>query len=242
MSLPGGGPALLESATVQGPADEWRTLPLLIELSFGAPDGLRFTRHVQSYAATLQRFHRQAAAISSDGLLSLSMPAAEKRRGDFEALLETIGLSIDRGRGQVKLRTRADDVARVATLKKAGVQLEGIVERLNAGESVVIGTKDTVVPLPLGQAFWSSRLDALPSPRDLVWAILASRELSSLYYGLLSLDEATLTAVQSDPKLANSLIRRASVLPIAAPALRIADGRPTCQQAGRLRRRTAYSR
>ena len=225
MWLPGGGPALLESATVQGPADEWRTLPLLIELSFGAPDGLRFTRHVQSYAATLQRFHRQAAAISSDGLLSLSMPAAEKRRGDFEALLETIGLSIDRGRRQVKLRTGAEDVARVATLKKAGVQLEGIVDRLNSGESVAIRTKDTVVPLPLGQAFWSSRLDPLPSPWEIVWAILSSREMSSLYYGLLSLDEATLTAVQADPKLASSLVRRASVLPIAAPALRIADGR-----------------
>ena len=109
MVLPGGGPSLLEGATVQGSADEWRTLPVLIELSFGAPDGLRYTRNVAAYAATLQRFRRQAASIAPDGALSLSMPAADQRRGDFEAFLETLGLSFDRRRRQVTLRTRPDD-------------------------------------------------------------------------------------------------------------------------------------
>ncbi len=225
MVLPGGGPSLLESATVQGSADEWRTLPVLIELSFGAPDGLRYTRNVSAYAATLQRFRRQAASIAPDGTLSLSMPAADKRRGDFEAFLETLGLSFDRRRRQVTLRTQPDALERAATLKKAGVPLDGIVERLNGGASVILNTRDTLVPLPLGEPFWRARFDPAPPPADLLWAILGSREMSSLYYGLLSLDETTLAAVGADPKLASAVIRRASALPTVAAALRIEGGR-----------------
>ena len=225
MVLPGGGPSLLESATFQGAADEWRTLPVLIELSFGAPDGLRYTRNVAAYAATLQRFRRQAASIAPDGVLSLSMPAADKRRPEFEAFLETLGLSFDRRRRQVKLRTTADELARAATLKKAGVPLDGIVERLNGGASVTVNTSDTVVPLPLGEGFWKGRFDPAPPPADLLWAILASREMSSLYYGLLSLDDTTLAGVAADPKLATALIRRAAALPTVAAALRIEGGR-----------------
>ena len=225
MVLPGGGPSLLESAAVQGPAEEWRSLPVLIELSFGAPDGLRYTRNIEAYAATLQRFRRQAASIAPDGTLSLSMPAADKRRGDFEDFLETLGLSFDRRRRQVKLRSGDDDVARAATLKKAGVSLDGIVERLNGGARVTLSTKDTLVPLPLGAAFWTGHFDPAPPAADLLWAILASHDMSSLYYGLLSLDDPTLTAVGADPKLATALIRRAAAFPIAATALRIEGGR-----------------
>ena len=225
MVLPGGGPSLLESVGVEGSGEDWRSLPVLIELAFGAPHGLRYTRNIEAYAATLQRFRRQAASIAPDGMLSLSMPAADKRRGDFEDFLETLGLSFDRRRRQVKLRTGDNDVARAATLKKAGVQLDGIVDRLNSGASVTLSTKDTLVPLPLGAAFWTGRFDPTPPAADLLWAILASYETSALYYGLLSLDGPTLTAVGADPKLATALIRRAAAFPVAAPALHIEGGR-----------------
>lgn len=225
MVLPGGGPSLLESATVQGAAEEWRTLPVLIELTYGAPDGLRYARNVEAYAATLQRFRRQAASIAPDGTLSLSMPVADKRRNDFDAFLETLGLSFDRRSRQVKLRTRPEELARTATLKKAGLPLDEIVQRLNAGASVTVKTRDTLVPLPLGESFWKDRFDPALPAADRLWAILASRDMSSLYYGLLSLDDSTLTAVGADPKLATAFIRRAPVVPIVAAALRIEGGR-----------------
>jgi hypothetical protein len=83
---------------------------------------------------------------------------------------------------------------------------------------------DSTAPLPLGMDFWVRALDVRVPPERLLPTILASRATASLYYGLLCLDTATLSAVQTDPALASTLIRHAERLPVHAKAVRIRGG------------------
>jgi hypothetical protein len=148
IAIPGGFASLQQAAHLARPAEEWRTIPLLIELSFSGPEGLRHTRHIAAYAADLRR-----------------------RR------------------------------------------------------TPPLATRDSAAPLPLGAAFWESRFAPAPPPHELLWAILGSREMSSLYYGLLALDDETLRAVADDRALAAALVRHAGRLPMLADGLRIEQGR-----------------
>lgn len=84
---------------------------------------------------------------------------------------------------------------------------------------------DSTAPLPLGAGFWARALkESVPAER-LLSTILATRASASLYYGLLSMDTATLAAVETDPDLASTLIRLAERLPVHARAVRVRGGR-----------------
>lgn len=222
IQVPGGFAALQQTAMLAAPADEWRTLPLLIELSFAGLEGLRFTRLTGEYAAALRRLHQRAAAIAPDRSVTLAMRTRD--RGGFDDLLDTLGFAFDERDGVVRARTGADAEERQALFRRAGVPVERLAARLNAGEAVALATADSPAPLPLGAAFWTERFIPAPPAHDLLWAILSSREMSSLYYGLLAVDDATLRAVAADPALAKALVRHALVVPTAAPALRVRNG------------------
>jgi hypothetical protein len=222
--IPGGGAALVGLAGAPT-AEEWRALPLLIESLHAGQHSPRLPGSVQAYITALQRLERQVRSVAPDRTVSLAMPARDKRRGDFDDLLETLGLRLDRGRGVVQARTGRDDRDRVAAFTTAGLATTGMAERLSAGEQVSLATTGSMAPLPLGEAFWTQRFSGSAGPRDLAWAILGNREAAYLYYGLLGLDTATLAAVQADKRLADVLVRRAIVLPAHARALRIRDGR-----------------
>jgi hypothetical protein len=148
--VPGGFAAARQAISLRGPLEDWRTIPLLIELSYRGVEGLRITRALDTYSATLRR------------------------------------------------------------LRSGGGSLE---------------TPDAHAPLPLGTAFWERRFEPVPPPYDMLWAILASREMASLYYGLLGLDGPTLQAIAGNAKLEAALVGHALIVPTIAPVLRIDDGR-----------------
>jgi hypothetical protein len=154
VSIPGGFAALHDAVRLSAPADEWRTLPLLIEMSHAGVEGLRTSRLIESHASSLRQTRRQGGAAPGSGT----------------------------------------------------------------------GTVNGEAPLPLGVNWWTSRFDPAPPPGELLWAILASREMSSLYYGLLALDNETLRAVASDEALTRALLRSARVFPTVARAIRIHGG------------------
>ena len=224
MSVPGGFSALLRVLAVPGGAEDWRAIPLVIELSFAGPDGLRHTRNIEAYAALLRRLHRQAAGVAGDRRLNLAA-ARERRKADD--LLETLGLEYDRERLRVAARSGRESTARTAMLEGAGLPMTDIAAQLNAGATVSLATRDSVAPLPLGTSFWEKRFDPPPPPQDLLWAILTSREMSSLYYALLGFDDSTLRAMQEDANLTSVMVRHALVLPAIVPALRVREGRVT---------------
>lgn len=221
--VPGGFSALQRAGRMAGPVEDWRTIPVVIELSFAGSEGLRYTRSLGAYGALLRKLHRQASAISADRRVSLA--ARDKHPSDVDELFQTLGLEYD-GRTNT-VRVRSHDAAQpesLVLLERAGLQARDLAERLNRGEAVSLATVDATAPLPLGTAFWEGRFEPTPPPHDLLFAILASREMSSLYYGLLGLDDETLEAVQGDSKLATALVRYALVLPVVADALRIERG------------------
>ena len=219
--VPGGFSALQRAIRVGGAAEEWRAIPLLIELSYAGMDGLRYLRSLETYVASLRKLRRQAAAVSPDGRVSLA--GRDKNRAAFDDLLETLGLEYLSETKVVRARS-AEGLELLEALDKAFAR-DDLATRLTAGETVSVATVDSTAPLPLGTAFWDGRFEPTPPPHDLLFAILASREMSSLYYGLLGLDDETLRAIQADSKLATALVRYALVLPAAADALRIQGGR-----------------
>jgi hypothetical protein len=223
VAVPGGFAALQHTIQTAGTADDWRVIPLAIELSYTGLDGLRTTRNIAAYAAVLRRLHQQAGAVSADRVLSLS--SAGQKRAAVDTLLETLGLEFDRDRVAVKPRTEREAVERMRVFERAGLPMSDLADRLNAGAAVSLSTRDGIAPLPLGAAFWQERFDPRPPPQDLLWAILSSREMASLYYALLGFDEATLAAAASNADLSAALVRHALVVPIVVPALRVHEGR-----------------
>src|SRR5690606_22801431 len=60
--VPGGYSALHDAVRLSAPVDEWRTLPLLIEMSHAGIGGLRTRRLIESYARSLRETGRQGGA------------------------------------------------------------------------------------------------------------------------------------------------------------------------------------
>ncbi len=220
--VPGSFAAAHRAASLGGPVEDWRTIPLLIELSFGGPEGLRITRSLEAHAAMLRSLRTHGRAISPDWNISLAHRSS--RGTDFDRLLDTLGLEFGADGRSVRFKPDPATQRKVEILAAAGLPMDTIVEQLNAGGTVSIATRDALAPLPLGAAFWERRFTTVPPSDDLLWAILASREMASLYYGLLALDGPTLRAVVAHPKLESALVEHALILPTIAPTLRIENG------------------
>lgn len=86
------------------------------------------------------------------------------------------------------------------------------------------GPSETL-PLPLPAAIWTDVVfGGSVTVDNLASAILRSRDAALLYYGLLSLDDATRAWLVTEPALLKDLASRyASTFVVAAPGLRVAD-------------------
>lgn len=220
--VPGGFRAIRRALELQGPLEDWRTIPLVIELSYRGPEGLRVARNLETYAAALRTIQTQGRAIGSDRVISLASGSA--RASEFAHLLDALGLEFESDRRKVRVKPGETAGRRVQVLTEAGLPMNDIVDRLNSGESVSLETRDGMAPLPLGTAFWERRFEPVPPAYDMLWAILANREMASLYYGLLALDSPTLQVIAANPKLESALVTYALILPTVAATLRIEDG------------------
>jgi hypothetical protein len=98
--VPGGFGALQRAAALGAPVEDWRTIPLLIELSYKGPEGLRIVRGLTAYAATLRNLQAYGAT-TSDRRFSLADRVT--RGGDASRLLDTLALDVGRD-GRVRLK------------------------------------------------------------------------------------------------------------------------------------------
>lgn len=82
------------------------------------------------------------------------------------------------------------------------------------------------LPLPLGTAVWLTNVfGGRESPQTVLGAIVRSRSASLLYYGLLSLDDATRAWIATEPDLIAALASKHSAsFVIAASGLRVSNG------------------
>ena len=207
--VPGGFSAAQRAASLEGTVEDWRTIPLLIELSYRGIEGLRITRSLATYSQTLRSLQVRGRAISPDRVITLENGSA--RRTDFEILLDALGLERAADPRTVRFKPDAEAQARVEILADAGLPMREAVDRLNSGRSLSLETRDAMAPLPLGAAFWQRRFEPAPPLYDLLWAILSSREMASLYYGLLGADGVTLRAIGGDAKLESALVEHARI-------------------------------
>jgi hypothetical protein len=91
--------------------------------------------------------------------------------------------------------------------------------------NAIPGQPETL-PLPLSPAIWTDVVFAgRATPQSLARAILSSRNAALLYYGLLSLDDATRGwLAEQRPLLLDLVARHAGAFAVAAPGLRVANG------------------
>ena len=88
----------------------------------------------------------------------------------------------------------------------AGLNLDGIEDRLNAGESIKLELPSFTVPLPMTPQWWSYVVFGQQVPPErLFHAIIADDKASFLYYGLASVDPATRAYLAATPKLVSKI-------------------------------------
>jgi hypothetical protein len=88
------------------------------------------------------------------------------------------------------------------------------------------GTGSDTIPMPLTSALWTNTVfKGSVTNQGLLSAVVRSRNASLLYYGLMSLDDATRDWIAARPELIAQIVtRQAPAFAVAAPALRVANG------------------
>jgi hypothetical protein len=115
------------------------------------------------------------------------MAKTNTERGVLKQALEAVGLRLREQRNTytVDVDPGKDAIAVRARLQKIGIDATSLAKRLNAGESVLITTSITALPLPLSPDVWSSVVFERSVPEKTLFAtIVRDRRASLLYYGL----------------------------------------------------------
>ena len=144
------------------------------------------------------------------GGLSLAMAKTNTERGVLKQALEAVGLRLREQRKTytVDVDPGKDAIAVRARLQKIGIDATSLLKRLNAGESVLMTTSVTALPLPLSPDVWSSVVFERNVPEKTLFAtIVRDRRASLLYYGLQSMTPNTLAYVARNPDLLRSFYR-----------------------------------
>ncbi len=159
-------------------------------------------KDVEQYLRMLERVKSGSALLGSD----ISLASGRRERSRFESLLSEMGLALDRRKGEVTSSPQPAAEERRSSLTRAGVDVERIQARWNAGETAHIDVPSFKVMLPLSRQWWrqtvfSNRL----APESLFQGIVEDASASLLYYALASSDSETRQFFRATPKLANWL-------------------------------------
>lgn len=229
MTVPGTPAAVAWAAGLDATAasltPEWVTLEAIRSLH-GEPQSFNGSGF-EGYLRLLERY--EASRLGLGPTLSLSLVTDRNGRERLETYLRTVGLSVASGSGanppRVVRRTDDSSVNQRAMLLAAGVSLEGLEDRLNAGEE--IAAADMVVPsfaapLPMYEVWWEALLEP---DADLFAGILSDRRTALLFYGLSSLDAETRQYLVGSSLLRRAYLSNAATFAAYGGSLRVHDGR-----------------
>ena len=190
-----------------------------------AVQGVR--RYTRTVAAFLDAWRTVRAA---DGVASIE-PAQDDRRarGRLEDLVEAAGYRLRRrsGRRVVERDDRSHANDRRDALRAAGVDVDALDVRLNAGEALAFAIPSFEIPLPLAAGVW---LEAVTRDREteasLGFRLLTDRRAALLYYGLVSMTRETLQFLRANRRLLRDLYEdHADALATYGRSLVVEDGR-----------------
>ena len=190
-----------------------------------AVQGLR--RYTRTVAAFLDAWQTVRAA---DGVASMAPVQDDRRaRGRLEDLVEAAGFRLRRrsGRRVVERDDRSHANARREALQAAGLDVDALEVRLNAGEALTFEIPSFEIPLPLAAGVW---LDVVTRDREteesLGFRLLTDRRAALLYYGLVSMTPETLQFLSANRRLLRDLYEdHAAALATYGRSLVVEEGR-----------------
>lgn len=204
---------------------EWVVLESIRALH-GEPDSPRL-RALDEYLRLLNRWEAERRGVGDR--VSLAMAGNRDSRDSLERLLRTAGFGLARsGRNQPEQVVRRADAASAndrALLIGAGVAIEGLETRLNAGEEVAtesLAIPWFTAPLPMYAEWWTALLGPEADPFT---TILTERRAALLFYGLSALDAETRRYLVETPALMEVLLSRTSPFAAFGGHLRVRNGR-----------------
>jgi hypothetical protein len=163
------------------------------------------------------------------GRVSLENSRDGNSRERLRALLEYVGMDLREAGGVIRIGRNDDPegARRRAVLAGAGVGVDGVDERLNAGGSVDLALPGDTVPLPLARSTWLRAVFGQRVPPEALFAaVTGNRDALWLYCGLTALDDETLSFLEATPDLLASMYRdRAALFARFGPSVRVRHGR-----------------
>jgi hypothetical protein len=207
ISLPGGTLAARELLVLG--ADDGRTAGDLL-LDFGRryygsnvpnyPVSRRFVRYLNFLQSVTD-----AAQVWPDGCRLLPPNASRQQQERVKGYIEQLGLRQRDARGGivVELDDNKNALEKVKWLRAASIDIDDLVRRFNAGDSVKLQIQTTPLPLPL-PGLWQTLLPRSDGP-TMLRAIVGDRSMWLLYAGLMALDDDTLRFIATEPQLVREL-------------------------------------
>ena len=183
----------------------------LVRHLYAAPDAdSPAVRAVRRHARAVTDFMDAWRAVrAAEGGASLAHAGDRRARRRLEDLVEAAGFRLRRSSGAYVARVDDGDGARArrASLRDAGLAVDDLDRRLNAGEAVAFELPAFDVPLPLTAAVWR---DTVLRSRDgddglLGLRILADRRAALIYHGLMSMPAGTRRFLAANPRLLRDL-------------------------------------
>lgn len=234
--LPGGTKALAHVLGIEPAPEPARALAEFARLLHASPPGAnpRADARVATlleYGTAVARFQTALAAVQpASGGISLQLARAGKAdRRRLQEFLQLVGLRLRERKKQftVERERSREAAARSTAVSDVGVDLDAVVTRLNAGETVRIEVPSDQVPIPFGPLYWANTFFRQKlEPRDIITAILLDRRASLICRGLMALDDPTLAYLAAHPELIDDLDgSRAPAFGAFGHALAVHEGR-----------------
>ena len=179
----------------------------LVRHLYAAPDAdspavQAVRRHVRTVSDFMEAWRVVRAA---EGSASLAHAGDRRARRRLEDLVEAAGFRLRRSSGEYAARVDDGDSAqaRRASLRAAGLTVDDLDRRLNAGEAVAFELPAFDVPLPLTAGMWRDTvLRSRAGDGELLGLrILGDRRAALLYHGLLSMPAGTRRFLAANPRL-----------------------------------------
>jgi hypothetical protein len=223
IALPGRPDALARAAGLNSPVEASRLLSEVVRAHYGLAQATDVPRQrTQAYLRSLDAIRRAWATAGVNGVVSLPSGASPSKQ--LIGLIQALGCRLTSEGGRWRVNLIVDEPQR-ALLADAGLDVNGIARRLEAGEAVPWPLPQTSVPSPLDAAAWMAlignpRLDSAGT----VEAILTDRNLALLHYGLLHAGAGALAAARSSPELLRVIHRHAARFAAFGSSVAIVDG------------------